>query len=100
MTREWDCRCDKTRKQKSNKTERRKDLILFFMCITLPMQIKEVGEGRAIVWRDKKEMEVKINLIPNAAKGDWVLVNANLALKKITAEEAEEINKLFSSYEK
>ena len=61
------------------------------MCLTTPAQIIEIKNGVAKI---DKEMEVKISLIPDLKVNDWVLVHANLALKKITQEEAEEIDKL------
>lgn len=62
------------------------------MCFTFPIQIKEVAEGIA---KDEKGVEFKASLIPDLEVGDWVLAHANLALKKISAKEAEEINILY-----
>ncbi|MBU1179972.1 HypC/HybG/HupF family hydrogenase formation chaperone [Patescibacteria group bacterium] len=61
------------------------------MCITYPSQIKEIDNGIA---KNEKGMEIKTSLIPDLKTGDWVLVHANLAIKKITQEEAEEINEI------
>lgn len=62
------------------------------MCLTLPAKIKEVkGETATLV----DGREVNIALINNAKKNDWVLTNANLAINKISAQEAKEINNYF-----
>jgi len=61
------------------------------MCLTYPVRIIEIKNGLAKI--EGKNLEIKTALVPDAKKGDWVLVNTNLALKKITAKEAEEINK-------
>jgi hydrogenase assembly chaperone HypC/HupF len=62
------------------------------MCLTYPVKIIEVKNGLAKI--SGKDLEIKTVLIPDAKAGDWILVNADLALKKITREEAEEINKI------
>ncbi|MFC1612526.1 HypC/HybG/HupF family hydrogenase formation chaperone [Patescibacteria group bacterium] len=67
------------------------------MCLTIPAQIIELKEGIAKI---DKGIEVKSSLIPDLKVDDWILVHANLALKKITKKEAEEIKKLYSEYEK
>jgi len=58
------------------------------MCLTSPQkiikvngQIGELANGRTI----------NVALIKKPKAGDWVLTNADLALKKITAKEAKEI---------
>tara|TARA_B100000315_G_C14094558_1_gene370796 strand:- start:329 stop:526 length:198 start_codon:yes stop_codon:yes gene_type:complete len=64
------------------------------MCITTPAQIIELKNGIAKI---DKGIEIKTSLIPDLKIDDWVLVHANLALKKISKKEAEEINKLIYS---
>ncbi len=63
------------------------------MCLTYPVKIIAIENGLAKIVG--KDLEIKTSLIPDLRSGDWVLVNANLALKKITKKEAEEINKLY-----
>ena len=60
------------------------------MCLTYPVKIISVSSGLAKI--EGKDLEVKTVLVPDAKAGDWVLVNANLALKKITEQEAREIS--------
>lgn len=67
------------------------------MCLTYPVQIISVENGLAKI--NGKDLEIKTALVPDAQAGDWILINADLALKKISREEAEEINKLLN-YEK
>ncbi|MFA6410978.1 MAG: HypC/HybG/HupF family hydrogenase formation chaperone [Candidatus Buchananbacteria bacterium] len=62
------------------------------MCLTIPVQIKEIKDQKAKLANGKM---VKLDLIKNPKPGDWLLVNADLALKKITAVEAKEIKNLF-----
>lgn len=62
------------------------------MCLTTPVQIKKVKGSGAEVSDGRK---VNIDLVKDVKKGDWVLANANLAVSKITAKEAKEINNYF-----
>ena len=64
------------------------------MCLTYPVKITSIKDGLAKI--RGKSLEIKTILVPDAEKGDWVLVNANLALKKIEEKEAKEILKLLS----
>ncbi|MFA4871963.1 MAG: HypC/HybG/HupF family hydrogenase formation chaperone [Patescibacteria group bacterium] len=59
------------------------------MCLTKPVQIKKIN-GRKAELSDGRQ--VNIALIGKVKTGDWVLANADLAVKKITAKEAAEIN--------
>lgn len=43
---------------------------------------------------------VSIALVNDVKKGDYVLTNADLAIKKISAKEASEINEYFSDNRK
>lgn len=64
------------------------------MCLTYSVQITSIKDGLAKI--ADKDLEIKTVLIPDAKVGDWVLVNANLALKKISKKEAKEINGIFN----
>lgn len=64
------------------------------MCLTYPVKIIAVHNGLAKI--SGKDLEIKTALVPDAAPGDWVLVNANLALKKISEKEAEDINNYYA----
>ncbi|MBU4421680.1 HypC/HybG/HupF family hydrogenase formation chaperone [Patescibacteria group bacterium] len=61
----------------------------------MPAQIIQLRDNYAKV--KDKDFDVKISLIPDIRIGDWVLLHANLAIKKITQEEAEEINRLYNN---
>lgn len=63
------------------------------MCLTSPQKIKKVNGQAAELTNGRM---INIALIKKPKAGDWVLANANLALTKITAKEAEEINNYIS----
>lgn len=66
------------------------------MCIALPQKVQKVVRNVAYVG-DKKSRRVKIGFSGVVQKGDWVLVNADLAIGKVTGKEASEIKELFKS---
>jgi len=59
------------------------------MCLTKPQKIKKVNGQVAELANGRL---INIALIKKPKAGNWVLANADLALTKITAKEAEEIN--------
>jgi len=62
------------------------------MCLTLPGKILSVKQNLARVDLSGREIDVK--MIDNNLKiGDWVLIYGDLIVNKISAKEAEEINK-------
>lgn len=73
------------------------------MCLTTPHKIKKVNGHKAEL-NDGRIVDISLLLMdkaglprrtPNAVRGkagDWVLANADLAVSKITAAEAKEIN--------
>ena len=64
------------------------------MCLTIPQKVQKI-EDNVVYIDDKKPRKVKIGFSETVKKGDWVLVNADLAVSKVTEKEAEEINNLF-----
>jgi len=67
------------------------------MCLALPYKILSVSRPQATVScpvGDDQDKIIGINLVPNLKKGDFVLVQNNLAVKKIPKKEAAEIFKM------
>ncbi len=62
------------------------------MCLTIPKKILSINGTTARV----KSGAINISLIPRAKAGDWVLVNADLAIRKVPAAEAKKILTLLS----
>lgn len=63
------------------------------MCLTTPVKIKKVN-GQTAELADGRR--INIALVDKVKKGDWILVNANLAVSKISKKEANEINGYFN----
>ncbi len=66
------------------------------MCLTFPYQIIRFEDQVTAIAHDlkKQEKRVTISALVDIQIGDWVLVNANLAMQKIPADEALELIKL------
>jgi len=66
------------------------------MCFSMPAKvIKIIDQDWMQVVQNKEVREVKSTLLGNIKKNDWVLINADLAVSKITAEEAKLINNYY-----
>jgi hydrogenase maturation factor len=62
------------------------------MCLTSPYKIKKIKGQLAELNNGRK---VNVAFIKNLKAGDWVLANADLAVAKVSAKEAKEINQYF-----
>lgn len=67
------------------------------MCLTIPKKVIKVKESQAQVESKAGKSWVKTHLIESVKKGDWLLVQADLALKKISYLEAKEIIKILQN---
>ncbi|MDX9892933.1 MAG: HypC/HybG/HupF family hydrogenase formation chaperone [Patescibacteria group bacterium] len=63
------------------------------MCLTVPLEVTKIKKQTAELADGRV---VNISLVKDVEVGDWILVNANLALAKITVEEAREIIELLA----
>lgn len=61
------------------------------MCLAIPMQIKEIkSDGMALVSAMGAERDVALDLTPQAAVGDYVLVHAGFAIEVVDEQYAAE----------
>jgi hydrogenase maturation factor len=70
------------------------------MCLAIPVKIKKINGFEAEVeniplapfdkGERKKNQKIDITMMPELKKGDWILTNGILAVKKINVKEAEE----------
>ena len=69
------------------------------MCVALPGKIikvdEETGVATAEVRSDEKTRKISVAMLENPKIGDWVLIHDDLALSRITAEEAKENQKIY-----
>lgn len=58
------------------------------MCMTLPGQVRQLGDGTALVNFSGQEAWCNALAQPDVAVGDWVLAHAGLIISVVSAEEA------------
>jgi len=67
------------------------------MCLSIPYKIKKILGRKALV-DDYSNIErtIDLNLLKDLKVGDWILSLNNMAIEKISANEADEIIKLYN----
>ncbi|MFH1620418.1 MAG: HypC/HybG/HupF family hydrogenase formation chaperone [bacterium] len=65
------------------------------MCLAIPGKIEKTGETSAKVSFSGVLREVSLALVPDAKKGDYVLVHAGFAIQVLDEKEAAETLRLF-----
>lgn len=65
------------------------------MCLTTPGKVIKIKNDTALIQILRRQRHVNISALRGVKSGDWVLVQADLALKRISASEAKKISKLF-----
>jgi hydrogenase expression/formation protein HypC len=60
------------------------------MCLAIPMRVVEIDGFRAVAEVDGVRREARLELLPEVAVGDYILVHAGLAIATVDPEAAEE----------
>ena len=68
------------------------------MCLAIPMRLIEIDGAAAVAEVDGVTRQVRLDLLPEAVLGDYVLIHAGLAIARLDAEQAEETLELLRSY--
>jgi len=64
------------------------------MCLAIPGKIiKKINSEQAEVLLGGIKKIIRIDLLPEVTKGDYVLIHAGYAITKINAKEADEVNR-------
>lgn len=64
------------------------------MCVGLPARVEEIDDGMAVIDATGAKRKVSVELINDLNPGDYVMIHAGIAIAKITAEEAQETEKV------
>ncbi len=67
------------------------------MCLAIPMKIIEMDGFAAVAEVEGVTRQVRLDLLPDVALGDYVLIHAGLAIAKVDATYAEETLELLRS---
>lgn len=63
------------------------------MCLAIPGKItKKINSEQAEVLLGGIKKTIRLDLLPDVSKGDYVLIHAGYAITKINAKEANEVN--------
>jgi len=62
----------------------------FLMCLAIPMRVIEVEGFTAVTEVDGVRRQARLDLLPEVAVGDYVLVHAGLAIARVDADAAAE----------
>ncbi|MCX7959583.1 MAG: HypC/HybG/HupF family hydrogenase formation chaperone [Deltaproteobacteria bacterium] len=66
------------------------------MCLGIPMKIIEINNNKALCEQSGTRVEAYIDMIDDAKVGDYVLIHAGFAIKKLTEEDASETIRLLN----
>jgi hydrogenase expression/formation protein HypC len=61
------------------------------MCLTAPARVLVVDGLTALVDQDGRRRHASLLLVPDARPGDWLLVGAGTALRRLEPDEADDI---------
>lgn len=64
------------------------------MCLAIPAKIIKIGNQKAVADFGGIKKEIALDLLPDAKKGDFVLVHAGFAINKVDEKEAQETLRL------
>lgn len=66
------------------------------MCLGIPMRVTSINGNKALCEQSGTKVEVYIDLVEDVKVGDYVLIHAGFAIKKLTAEDASETLQLLN----
>lgn len=61
------------------------------MCLATPVRVKLKVKNKKLKVIVDHDKPIDISLVPDAKVGDWLLCHGNLAINKISAQEAKKI---------
>jgi hydrogenase assembly chaperone HypC/HupF len=66
------------------------------MCFSLPAKVtKVIDKKTAEIIQHNQKRQIKTELLKDININDWILTNADMAVSKITEDEAKTINNYF-----
>jgi len=70
------------------------------MCLTIPAKVLEIRDQKAKINKDGQEFEIDIRSVPNLCVGDWILYMSDIAVQRVSPEDAKEILELLEHVNK
>jgi len=69
------------------------------MCLAIPMMVVKKDGSSGFVEAGGVEYKVNFDLVPDVGIGDYVIVHAGFAIKKLDQNDADETLRLFKEME-
>ena len=66
------------------------------MCFGIPCRINKISKNKATVRNGGKVFNVDISLLSKIKRGDWLLVQGDIGIKRISGQEAKELLNLLN----
>ncbi len=66
------------------------------MCLGIPMQVIKIDGNKGICEQGGTAIEAYLDMVDNVKVGDYVLIHAGFAIKKLSAEDASETIRLLN----
>ncbi len=66
------------------------------MCFGIPCKIEKISKNKATVKNGGKVFDIDVSLLPKIKKDDWILVQGNVGLKKMSESDAKNCLAIFN----
>jgi hydrogenase assembly chaperone HypC/HupF len=66
------------------------------MCLATPMKLVRIEDEYGFVEHGGKEYKVELSLIEKPKVGDWLLAHGEIAVNRVSSQDAADILKLIS----
>jgi hydrogenase expression/formation protein HypC len=66
------------------------------MCLGIPMKVVEIQNNKAICEQGGTSVEAYLDMLEDVKVGDYVLIHAGFAIKKLSEEDASETIRLLN----
>lgn len=60
------------------------------MCLAIPLELVEVSGNQAIGERNGVRRSIRVDFIPDAKPGEYVMVHAGFAIERLSPEQAKQ----------
>ncbi|MCX5893360.1 MAG: HypC/HybG/HupF family hydrogenase formation chaperone [Deltaproteobacteria bacterium] len=67
------------------------------MCLAIPMRLIEIDGAAGVAEVDGVTRQVRLDLLPEVALGDYILIHAGLAIARVDEDHAQETLSLLRS---
>jgi len=66
------------------------------MCLGIPMKVVEINDNKALCEQGGTSVEAYLDMLEDVRVGDYILIHAGFAIKKLSEEDASETIRLLN----